>query len=241
MMKRSRNLWLLVCVMMVLSNVAAAALFEDDFSTDTTGNYNFSNAHSAHILGAYSQQTLTDGEMVHGPNGGKIGVAQVSKTAQLEVGETLSVTIEGYSGGTGWAWAGLMLTNSATYAQGTSTELFLGVRGGTVLPGEVKYFRWGAESDVLATAPAVPYTLGIERTDTASYSFYLNDTLIGQTVPADGYGAMSYIGLFQVGNFATGTSNTVVFDDLKIVPEPSTMILLGVGSVMSVMRRRRTV
>jgi hypothetical protein len=206
-----------------------AALYIDDFSTDTSANYIATDTY-----GSGGSFAISGGTLNISPAGGNTHNV-FHKTAQLEAGEFVTTTISAGSS------QSFLTISSTTLGPNTGSED--GIRwyldNGTTLKSRT--YRDGANTDVdYAYAGSGDLTLYIYRDDATTYrighdsgsGIVINDTITITETAAD-------TGLF-VGfeGYAGSTRN---FQNLEIaaIPEPSTTALLGLGGLALILRRRK--
>jgi hypothetical protein len=243
-MKTTNNkpLLTLACLVATATALPAAiistAVFVDDFSTDTSADYEFTDTYTSG--GSYTV------------SGGKLNVTSANNntadvfynTAIFEIGQTVSVNI---SGNKNTYLSVSTTTRAANYASEDGIRLNWEIDGtfqaknytnGTALSpitfdnsfdvdaGSVTLYLYRASDNEFAAAfdggsgfTWLNTTGGTERED-----FTVGDT---------GNGAL-YVG---VETYNPGTRN---FDNLTLsVPEPSSTALLGLGGLALVLRRKR--
>jgi hypothetical protein len=243
-MKTTNNkpLLTLACLVATATALPAAiistAVFVDDFSTDTSADYVFTDTYTSG--GSY---TVSGGKL--NVTSAKNNTADVFyKTAIFEIGQTVSVNI---SGNKNTYLSVSTTTRAANYASEDGIRLNWEIDGtfqaknytnGTALSpitfdnsfdvdaGSVTLYLYRASDNEFAAAfdggsgfTWLNTTGGTERED-----FTVGDT---------GNGAL-YVG---VETYNPGTRN---FDNLTLsVPEPSSTALLGLGGLALVLRRKR--
>ncbi len=208
-----------------LSGISQGAVFFDDFSTDTSANYT-----GTQTFGSGGSFSISGGTLNVG-GGGTYDVFH--NTARLAVGETVSVDV---------APAGLTdfyLTVSTT-DRGPNTGSEDGIRLNVANTTNIRsrIYNNGSATDVNYAGSydmSLDYTLFITRNSDSNFTVGYDNG--GGIVQLDTYDVAAvgtqelYIGVENFGS-------TMAFDNLQIVPEPSALALLGLGT-LSLIRRRR--
>ena len=205
---------------------ANAAPFLDDFSSDTSANYTGTQTFGSGGSFAISGGTLNVGV------GGTYDVFH--NTARLAVGETVSVDVA--PGGSGDSYLTVSSTDRGPNT-GTEDGIRLNVLNASTIRSRI-YNNGGATNVEYAGSYNLnlDYTLYITRNSDSNFTVaYDNGSGVVSldTYDVAAVGAQElYVGVENFGN------ETTAFDNLQIIPEPSSLALLGLGGLLVVRRRR---
>lgn len=209
-----------------MSGISQGALFIDDFSSDTSVNYT-----GTQTFGSGGSFSISGGTLNAG-GGGTYDVFH--NTARLAVGETVSVDVAP-------AGSSDFYLNVSTTDRGPNTGsedgIRLNVQNGSNIRSRI--YNNGSASDVNYAGSYnmnLDYTLFITRNSDFNFTVaYDNGSGV---VSLDTYDVAAvgtqelYVGVENFGS-------TMAFDNLQIVPEPSTTALIGLGGLALIFRRRR--
>jgi hypothetical protein len=218
-------------------STTASAAFLDNFSSDTSASYTFENSY-----GGGGSFDVSGGTLNITTGSGNTAMVTLTAAESLAVGESLGVDVPPQSGPNG-----LFLTLGTAVGQP-------GAAGGDG-------YRWrrdagagagfqifsaegpGAVITVVDPNKSSPATLWIDRTasDTFEFFYQYEGSATRTSIGSDTYAALDGIGNLHIGMQAFDSSATTYsFDNLRIVPEPSTAALvLLAGTVLIGLRRRR--
>ena len=241
-MKRAVSLWGVVLGLLVFtSGVASATPVFDDFSSDTSSSYIGSNA--VGCCGSFSVDTGGDGVLLIAPNAlNTYSVVRVGSS--LGVGETFHVDVGRVDSDRTSSFA--MITTSLAQPDGVSSFGFRFRRddGDTIIVERLSDGSDVMDATVAEPSQSDPLTFWIDRTTTTDFSFYYspvgsaNRTLVGNSsLLASEVTTDLHVGV-QSYRHLSATPSAYEFDNLVIVPEPTTALLLTLGLAGLGMRRR---
>lgn len=224
-----------------------AAPFLDDFSTDTSANYTATNT-----SGSGGSFNIDGGQMTIVPNAGN-ALSVAHDTARLEVGEYVAVDVMGYG-----------FHDFALFVSTIDRQPAGGGSGAHGIRFQFLEQNWrprlvngGSQTNITTNDPVdagdaeVPFTMFIFRDTETNYRLAVDIgngvqflTVSGsETVTIAGTDGVSglYIGIenWVTGGDAVDVENRwASFDNLRIVPEPASLVLMGLGGLVMLRRRR---
>jgi len=172
--------------------------------------------------------TGSGGEFASGTNWALFGSgsqAVRSIGSDLTIGQTVSIDIStlGVTAGT---FVGVDFRDSGTTGLGYNFQ-----GGGT---------NYGVFSSSGVTDSGVGFaasfkTVSVTRTSATDYTLDIDGTAFTSLTLAGGAG----INEIRVFNDTSGSGNDILFNNLSVVPEPSSAALLGLGGLALILRRRK--
>lgn len=172
--------------------------------------------------------TGSGGEFNSGTNWALFGSgAQATRSigSNLTLGQTVTIDIStlGVTNGT---FVGVDFRDGATTALGYNFE------GGTA--------NYGVFSGSGVTDSGIGFstsfkTISVTRTSATQYTMDIDGTAFTSLTLSGGTG----INEIRVFNDTSGSGNDILFNNLTVVPEPSSVALLGLGGLALIMRRRK--
>ncbi len=233
----------IVAIAMAMPSLAYSAAFIDTFSSDTSANYTGTQTSGGGTANGF---TISGGTLNIDPNG-RNSYTVFNNTAVFDIGDTLSVDTTTSAGHD-------IRLSVSTSAVGPNTGTNNGVRlkrnrGDGSFEFQA-YSGTGAVYDSafnISAGSAITLFLTRESADTFSAAYDAGSGLVQlntsggtekQIISVTGVPSSTlFIGVEGYGDSAS--EGAVSFDNLQVViPEPSTMALLGLGG-LALLRRRR--
>jgi len=230
-----------------LAGTASAALFMDDFSSDTSGDYTHRDTFNSG--GSFSINTTTQQLTLNAANNNTSTITH--DTARLGVGEVFVMEVSAFTAGKDIA---MFVSNQAAPP---NFNLSGGSRNGFRFFAHPN-FGWEIRKLVNGTSTSfITTTSPVDPVPTTSQA--LSMYIFRDTATDFRFGFDLGSGL-QILDFASGAtthselgndlwigseifgrdgSGSLTLDSLAIVPEPSTLVLLGIALGSVAMRRRR--
>ena len=223
---------------LALAPATQAAVIVDDFNTDTSANY-FSYNYTTGVENDPAEHTVDDGDNdILQLAGNASGL--LHKTATLSIGETYKIDILSLTS------AGQILStsvNPVTGGDGTNTVQSFAARfrwsnGVISTPNSGQGFSgtWTVNGTSPSFTIAGSGTSWVERQTATKFNWYLGAD-VGTRVLLGGYVLNTDPGTLYIGMNNHGTTSE--FDNLQIIPEPSTTGVLAIVGVLGLLRRRR--
>ncbi len=225
---------------------ASAALFLDDFESDTSANYTYEDSYGS--AGSFS---ISGGKLNLHTDGSNTASVFTTSTVAFEVGESLAVDGRPVSGAEG----NFLTLGTAATQPGKSGSFGFRWRQDTFGANDdgIRIFAVGETFPSLSGVdpnPLDPATLWIDRLTTDTFEFLIQKT---GTPGRTSFGTVVYAPLSGITNLHIGVQafdspvDDFPFDNLRIVttaliPEPSTAtlaLLVGITGLFSLRRRRR--
>ena len=259
---------LVILVVLAMTSSVWAAPFAADYSTDTSADYtifNWWNEASTGITQSVNttldSYTFVFDRAINPANGEQIPTSvwqqSTHKTARLEVGETAYAQFDvGTLSGKEWYRAGLTVATAESWFAWMpnginvfrnnaidSCQMVAENFAGSVPAGEFYHAatRLGNNMDNwwIAVQKTAADTLAVSYSDDGT-----NYIAMGNSVNAAYIGADLYLGLrvhcddlYERWNWYPNPG-TVEIQTLEIIPEPATLGLLAIGSLLAIRRRR---
>ena len=214
----------------------------DDFSSDTSANYVGSDSYGC--CGSFSIDTSGAGSLLIDP-GLSNTYSVMHSNSDLGVGEQFRIDVGrvNLSGNTMFS----MVSTHPALPDGTS-EFGFRFRRDSGDGLHIETISNG--SDIIGPSfpdpdPSASLTLWIDRITATQFGFYYSEigsgsrTFVGNSSLLPSEVTSSFHVGAQTWRFLTDSPPAYAFDNLQIVPEPSTALLLGIGlSALAATRRR---
>ena len=231
-------------VAFMLSGTAGADLLLDDFTDDTLSSEYVQSTVDTFGAGEtlYSFDTTTnDNQLTVLSDSGAVGNQNelLRDDVSLDIGETLLVDVD--PSNVSRDLTGLSIYTTKTPANRNSS-IVIGYSGslGNLLSwyfndsGTFTFGFHGAptgivESFFIERTGADTFDLGYINTDSDSFVVRTVDTT-GQTAPGNAVGV----------HVDLNPDSSAIFDNLRIIPEPASLVLLGLGGLLMLRRRHAT-
>ena len=217
----------IIAAVIALAGASQAALFLDDFSSDTSANYTATTTYGS-AGASFSVNATSETLDVVGNSGSTYDVFH--NTARLDIGETVSIDL---ISGADNIYLTISTTNRGPNT-GTEDGIRLNWTGTGAMRGRI--YNSGSGTDDSFAGAVSPSSLYITRDTDTSYTYGYDSTELATGVTIAGTAGID----MQVG-IETFGSGTRAFDNLEItsVPEPSSAALLGLGGLALLRRRRK--
>ena len=140
---------------------------------------------------------------------------------------------------------GVILTNAANTFSGTwdtfGTGFFRSTVQGSLGTGDIIVDTgiFDAEYNLDATSNSLNMTGGTYELDTFNHTYAENDVVIGTLTLTPGTYDITSLNTLAVVEGLSPTSFTGTTGTLTVIPEPASLVLLGVGSLLMLSRRRQ--
>ncbi len=226
-----RQVLVMIVALAAWAGLANAAVFLDDFNTNTASDYTYSDSY-----GSGGSFNVSGGTLNIDAAAGNTASAMRTSTVSFLVGEWLGIDAPG-PGPDGFN-VFLMFSTTAAQPNG-STSYGIRLAREATAGLRTKIYPGGAQPSVPDPDLTTPATLWINRvSDTVFESYYEMDGSGTKTfVSSDSMPDLAGITDLHIG--AQVWKGSQSFDNLRIVPEPASLILLGMGGLMAARRRRK--